>query len=175
MRPVSETRRARLRRLIDEVVPGPTFRGKAATFARQVDKDPRQVSAWLTGGKALSDKVARELEASCLKPSGWLDTEQGQRLNEPDSKPTASHFGGIDPDILHEAETLVLHDEVQTGVQYKPRERARQLAAAYGRLVAEGGRLSTEANARFVDTTKDRQGEADDRESVVSQRNEVGR
>ena len=163
MRPSCEIRRSRLRQLIDEQIPGSTFRGKPAEFARMVDKDARQVSAWLTGAKSLSDSVAREIEVKCLKRSGWLDNEPAPSLNAPAPHGTASQFGGIDPAILHEAETLVLSDEVKLGRTYHPRERALHLAAAYALLVKEGGRLSREANIRFVDTAHERQGELDDR------------
>jgi hypothetical protein len=68
---VSDIRRDRLRQLAEEA-------GGQSALAQRIDKDRRQVSAWLTdpakpGAKGMSDETARHIEARCLKPSGWLD------------------------------------------------------------------------------------------------------
>lgn len=109
----------------------------------------------------------------------WLQTGIGPKFAEPvgvvQTSPVASQFGIPDPEILHEAETLVLNDEVQTGSKYAPRERARQLSAAYARLAAEGGRLSTAENARFVDSVAERIGDGDERrDERVGKRRRTG-
>lgn len=176
MRPLPDIRRDRLRQLIREMAGG-----NAAAFGRLIDKDRRQMSAWLRepdkpGAKNLSHDSAREIEANCLKPSGWLDTQPEGASNDPALSQQVSHFAGIDPDILHEAETLVLSDELQVGKKYPPRERARRLAQAYALLLSEGGRLSAPANARFVDSVGERHagGEGSGEEKDVKRRSRTG-
>lgn len=72
MKPVAQIRRENLRRLIDE-----EFNGNGAALAERIGRDRRngtkQVSAWLHH-KAMRDETARQIEAACMKPSGWLDT-----------------------------------------------------------------------------------------------------
>lgn len=174
MRPLPDIRRDRLRQLIDEQAGG-----NASEFGRRIDKDRRQMNAWLRdpskpGAKNLSHKLAREIEAACLKPSGWLDTCDEGLVDETALPQQSSHFAGIDPAILHEAETLVLSDEVQRQQKYQPRERARQLAQAYGLLMSEGGRLSSATNTRYVDTAKDRLAGGKDGEEATDSKRSAG-
>ena len=101
--------------------------GKGAPLGLPLGKDRRQMSAWLSGRIGISDDTAREFEDHYMKPSGWLDTDPS-----PDER--KSHFGRIDAGILHEAETLVLSDELVARQRFRPKERAERLAAAYNRL-----------------------------------------
>lgn len=73
MRPISEIRRARLGDLVAEY-------GGASRLATHIERDRRQISAWLAspekaGHKDMSTTTARYIERRCLKPSGWLDHE----------------------------------------------------------------------------------------------------
>lgn len=88
MRPISEIRRDRLRRLIDEVA-----EGNQARFAAMIDKSRAYVGFWLTDpakphAKAMGHEEARRIEARFSKPAGWLDTDP------------ASQFSGLDSAML---------------------------------------------------------------------------
>lgn len=85
MKPVSQIRRERLAQLIDE-----DFAGNGAALARRTEKDRKQISAWLKY-KDMRDSTAREIEAACLKPSGWLDHEANAALTEPVQSEPGSH------------------------------------------------------------------------------------
>ena len=71
IKPVADVRRARLQQLCD-------IEGGQAKLARRVDRDRRQISAWLAspakpGAKNMSASTARWLEQQCGKPNGWLE------------------------------------------------------------------------------------------------------
>lgn len=67
-----------------------------------------------------------------------------------------SHTGRPDPDILHEAITLLVHDEGIAG-EYAPREQSRRLADLYEWVAADGGRLSAESNREYERQVETRQ------------------
>jgi hypothetical protein len=71
IKPITDIRRIRLRELCD-------IEGGQANLARRVEKDRRQISAWLVasskpGAKNMSAATARLIERHCMKPQGWLD------------------------------------------------------------------------------------------------------
>lgn len=134
MRPLTDIRRDRLRELADEF-------GGGSALARKIDKDRRQVSAWLAdpdkpGAKNPSNSTARWIERKCLKPSGWLDHESGTAIAEPGP---ASQPMGLDADILITAAAWV-DFEIGMGDKVDGREGLlRRAAQIYPLLVADGG------------------------------------
>lgn len=73
MKTIEETYREKLRILIAEY-------GSQATLARQIEKNPAQISQWINGtpsttGKprSLKSETAREIERKTGKPIGWFD------------------------------------------------------------------------------------------------------
>lgn len=98
--PTDNNRRANLNRLIAEA-------GSAADLSRKTGKDRRQISAWVTGRKAMSDETARELEKACRKESGWMDHEpdSGSRPVDKESR-IQSQSGRLDVDKMRDAMEL---------------------------------------------------------------------
>ncbi len=79
--------------------------------------------------------------------------------------PTPSQFGRPDPDILHEALTLLAFSEEQSG-RYSGRARTQELCRLYEWVERDGGRLSDASNDAFeasVWARRNRLGGADDR------------
>jgi hypothetical protein len=110
MQTASQIRRTRLAQLITQF-------GKAADLARHADKDPRQVSAWATGTKKISDATARELEAACGKPVGWMDSESDSRSPSLHAEnPTQSQLPRTDRSKMRDAMALLKHLGDLTGV-----------------------------------------------------------
>jgi transcriptional regulator with XRE-family HTH domain len=135
-------------------------RVRAIDLARACNVRPPSVSDWLTG-KTKRLEGANLLNAAKrlgVTPE-WLATGKGPRyLNAPGSKTadnltanrqTESQPLTIDPDILHEALTLLVFDE-QTAGAYPPRSQSRRLADLYGRVAADGGKLTDAHNELFV-------------------------
>jgi len=146
MRPLIDIRRDRLRSLIQEL-----DRGNASAFARRVDKDNRQVSAWLSdpskpGHKNLSHRSARELELKCLKPSGWLDYEQSNDTVTTQGQMLASSQPvGIDHDRMRDAAMLLgFLNELQAGPAALPSD-PDAISTAYDFLTMFDGPV-TESN-----------------------------
>ena len=78
MKTIEETRRAKLKTLIEEY-------GSQAALARQIDKAPAQISQWINGtpsptGKprSLKAETAREIERKTGKPAGWFDQPESE-------------------------------------------------------------------------------------------------
>lgn len=65
-----------------------------------------------------------------------------------DTSSTPSQSASLDPDSLHEALMLLVHDEA-TGGPYAPRAKSARLIELYERVKADGGRLSAQNNAAF--------------------------
>lgn len=106
METISDRRRRRLRTLIDEVA-----EGNASDFGRKIDKDRRQISAWLrhadsAGAKNISDTSAREIEARFGKPRGWMDADGSVKLITP-AAPKASQPLQQEREIVAAAVKLV--------------------------------------------------------------------
>lgn len=109
----------------------------------------------VTGGTTKADTLrastlfdmARVLEVDPY----WLLL--GKTLVRPESQ-----TGRIDPDNLHAALTLLLTDEnpIAGGGPYRPREQARRLAELYEWVTRDGGRLTAESNARFLEQVEER-------------------
>lgn len=71
----------------------------------------------------------------------WLITGEGPR--------TAGTQ--LDPELLVEAETLVLGQEMALGHRYPKQDRAVRLAHAYAHVAAQGGRVDAATNAALLD------------------------
>lgn len=66
---MTDIRRTRLRKLIDE-----HFGGVVLRLAERLQKKPPQVHRWLAeNGQGIHETSAREIERLCHMPSGWLD------------------------------------------------------------------------------------------------------
>ena len=143
MKPLAQIRRARLEQMIRE-----DFKGRAQALADKIGKDRRQISAWRRY-KGMHDETAREIEAAALKPSGWLDHEHEPLPKAPMRERQESQFQRLNPEILHEALVLLVHDESQAGA-YPPRDREARIAELYERVAVDGGRLTKEHNADFI-------------------------
>lgn len=73
-------------------------------FARQIGRDPVQISQWL-GGKNIGDRLARHIETALGKGVGWLDQPQWTDVpGEPDRASAAtitkSQSPGLDEERL---------------------------------------------------------------------------
>lgn len=140
---------------------GPTPpRGAMAELARVAKVKSSSVRGWMTGKtKELSGPVLLRVADFFGVNREWLATGRGQREpfnnNELGRSMTSGQLSGAsrserpDPEILHEALMLLVHDESQAGA-YPPRPRANRLAELYERVVEDGGRLSKEHNDAFI-------------------------
>jgi hypothetical protein len=118
-----ETDRAELSRLT----------GVPKTTIQTIEEQPQSKSKWLP-------TLARYFNVNLE----WLTTGRGPKLvGEPRSP---SHPTTPDPDILHEAFTLIAFDEEMAG-KYLPRNYARRLSELYSRIASDGGKL-TNAHTR---------------------------
>lgn len=101
MKPVAQIRRERLAQLIRD-----DFKGNASALASHVDKDRRQISAWMKY-KDMRDSTAREIEAACLKPLGWLDHENESGLKNQEQAGTGSQTVRTDRQKMADAIRLL--------------------------------------------------------------------
>lgn len=84
MKTIAETRILKLKELVAEY-------GSAKALAERISKDPSQLSQWMNASKdsktgkprGMSSDIARYIETSCEKPSGWLDTPTASRTERP--------------------------------------------------------------------------------------------
>lgn len=67
---ITETRRRRLRELID----GP-FNGVVLQLANRLDMKPPQLHRWLNGGQGMREDSARAIEIKLKLPRRWLDDD----------------------------------------------------------------------------------------------------
>lgn len=65
---ISEIRRGRLRKLIDERFDGVTLR-----LATALEMKPPQLHRWLSGGQGIREDSARKIEERLQLGQGWLD------------------------------------------------------------------------------------------------------
>lgn len=73
---MTEIRRTRLRKLIDE-----HFGGVVLRLAERLQKKPPQVHRWLAeNGQGIHETSAREIERLCHMPNGWLDGDPVAQL-----------------------------------------------------------------------------------------------
>lgn len=82
---VKETRRKRLRELIDS-----RYGGKQAAFAADIERQPDYVSRCLKGTKNIGEDLARIIEKRVRLPLGWLDrdhAEEGRDTGGAESAP----------------------------------------------------------------------------------------
>lgn len=79
---VKEIRVARLRMALTECA------GVKSELARRVQKQPAQISQWLSGYRTISEDTAREFEQRLRKPPGWMDTPHLEEA--PDGAPPLS-------------------------------------------------------------------------------------
>lgn len=117
-------------------------------------------------GKSRSTTKLHNLAVALGVDVAWLETGKGPRLNaaptENYSQPepaSPSQPLGLNRAILHEALTLLRHDELNAG-DYTAQERTDRLLELYGWVAADGGRLSKERNAAFVQSVIGRHQEA---------------
>ena len=66
-------------------------------FGRLVDRDQVQVSQWL-GGKPIGDRLARHIEDSLAKPTGWLDQPHWE--DDSGTLIEGSHAARLDPQTI---------------------------------------------------------------------------
>lgn len=97
-------------------------------------------AVWLATGKE-SRTLNAVKDSTAANPSQNLETE--------------SHSLAIEPDILHEALTLIAFDELMAGA-YPPRSQSRRLAELYARVAADGGKLTDAHNNAFVTEVQSR-------------------
>ena len=143
MRPLPDIRRSRLQQLVNEQADG-----NASEFGRRIDKDRRQMNAWLRdpskpGAKNLSHKLAREIEEACLKPSGWLDTDGEESVNKSTLPQPKSHLERIDPTMLAESIAALRRVAKHLGRVYDPQEQPELLVYAYELRLSLGATPST--------------------------------
>lgn len=129
-----------------------------AALARACKIAAPSVNNWLSG-RSQEIKGANLLAAARLLnvTPEWLATGRGpMRTTLNDSagaenysrKGRESHRMALNEDILHEAITLLLHDELHAGV-YPPRAKTRRLVELYEWVAAEGGRLTNASNLEY--------------------------
>lgn len=158
MRPIADIRRENLARLVRDAG-GPT------RFAELIDPErasskKSQVQQWLMApgppnSRNLGSRTARKIEKIAGKPEGWLDTEHDAAREL--FSPPESHLLRPDPEILHAALLLIVAEEGASGRIFKfPQRTAERLADLYGVILRDGGRLSTENNARLVNQAIER-------------------
>jgi transcriptional regulator with XRE-family HTH domain len=135
-------------------------RGHLARLATAAEVKSSSVAGWLNGKtKELSGPVLLRVADFFGVSKEWLATGKGPREpfnnNELGRSMTsvqlsaASRSERPDPEILHEALMLLEHDEFQAGA-YPPRLKSNRLSELYGRVAADGGRLTREHNDEFV-------------------------
>lgn len=143
---------------------GDTHGKRVLDLAARIDKDRNQVYQWLLepgtpGARNLGHTNARRIEQVFGLPPGWLDTEQdSENFSIIQGHSPPSHLLSLDRDNLHAALTLLLLDEnpIVGGGPYRPREQADRLAELYEWVCRDGGRLSDESNARFLEQVEAR-------------------
>jgi transcriptional regulator with XRE-family HTH domain len=146
-----------------------------AALARVCEVSPPSVSDWLSGKtKTLAGmnlvKAARLLN---VNPE-WLGTGRGpMRLNASAQPQITENFShpvmtsesqpaGISVPILHQALTLLEHEEEQVAKDYKispELARTERLAELYRRVEANGGRLDADGYKQFGREIDARRGE----------------
>lgn len=110
---IQETRRRRLRQLLDS-----EFDGKQQLIADHIGVEQNYISGLLGQGKTkkpFGEKTARKIERLCGKPAGWLDRDP----NEQEAEPTRSWPFSFDP---------MLWDRL-------PAHQKRDIEAAFTRMV----------------------------------------
>ena len=145
-----------------------------AAIAKACKIAPPSVSDWMSGKtKTIAGKnllaAARLLN---VNPE-WLGTGRGpmrpERLTSHPTNVTGDQYStatpttpsrlmGLDITTLHEALTLLFQDMDQAGDFPTLLARTQRLAELYGRVEAEGGRLSAESYRRFDEEIEQRRG-----------------
>lgn len=125
---ISEIRRTRLRKLIDERFDGVTLR-----LATALDMKPPQLHRWLSGGQGIREDSARKIEERLQLGQGWLDgIERGGayaptpvlHVAEPTQEPTAQLIAEHAAALAEQAARVA-----QLWMQLPPARRADYLAA----------------------------------------------
>lgn len=134
--------------------------------ARAAKVTPTSVNDWLSGkSRTMAGENLLAVAALLGVTPTWLATGRGQmRVNNSAqaTAPEPSGIGGtssqsatLTEDILHEALTLLAHDEGHGGT-YGPRTRTRRLYELISRVIADGGRLTDQHNAEFENEVRAR-------------------
>ena len=154
---------------MEELEPSPAPRGRLAELARAAGVKSSSVRGWFTGKtKELSGPVLLKVADFYGVHSEWLATGKGpkwarEQLTNGDvggsvtfgQTGAPSHPVTPDPEILHEALMLLAYDEDKAG-EYLPRDKAARLSELFVRIARDGGRLSSEHNAVFVEEVRKR-------------------
>lgn len=131
-----------------------------SALARRLNESPQTVKNWEARG--ISQRGAQRAQAAFGVNATWLLNGTGPVFVMPAEVSTASQPMTLDPDTLHEALSLIVFDEERAG-PYPPRAYARRLAELYGRVSADGGRLSTTHTLDFErEVESRRQGDGDE-------------
>lgn len=126
---------------------------------------PYPTLAGLENSDQLSSTATPALAQALGVHALWLSTGKGPKwladsamtaAREPNgTRELPSQSLSLDPEMLHEALMLLVHDEAQAG-PYTPRARTMRLADLYTRVVADGGRLTKEHNEQYSAEVKAR-------------------
>lgn len=136
--------------------------GIPATTIQTLEEQPQQSNKWLP-------VLARHFNVNLE----WLATGRGPKYAT--ESQTASQSTTLDLDILHEALTLMHHDELHGGPYVNPRAYTRRLAELYARVAADGGRLTDAHNVEFTNEVQARvQGAVDGAKAGTGRRNAGG-
>lgn len=128
-----------------------------SALARKLHTSPQAVKNWETRG--ISQRGAQDAQRILGVNATWILNGTGPMFAGGSKVSMLSQPATLDPDILHEALTLLEWDEREAGT-YPPRAQARRLAALYSRIVVSGGtQLSSEQNAEFLREVEARKGE----------------
>lgn len=158
MKPIDQIRRENLAHLVAE-------EPSQAAFARKISKDKNQVGQWLgrAGSRNMSAETAREIEAICGRPAGWLDHDHG-------AAPAATAVTVSQPGRLDEAKLAASIEWLQNLFatwrrDFDPVKHSRLIAAVYAELTTPSEpnlvRLSQSIAAQLdEESDNERQGQA---------------
>lgn len=156
-----------LQERLSEAMAGPP-KIKQTALAKACGLTLSSVNDWTRGKTRKIEGANLMAAARFLRVSAdWLATGKGpMRLNDVTPKtfsyeqlPVQSQPAGLDRATLHEALTLLFYDELHAG-DYTPHARTDRLAELYEWVATDGGRLSKERNAAFVQQVGERHQEA---------------
>lgn len=152
MKPRDYCRRENLKALV-------ALHGQAG-LADLIGKDRNQVYQWTrevgeAGQRNIGSRSAAAIEKALNLPHGWLDTDPALNASlgeqhEGDERPIPSHLARPDPAMLVEAERWALIFQTAEGVRYSDLRRMERVSEVYGRMAANGGRLSEQDHAAYL-------------------------
>lgn len=144
-----------------------------SALARKLRTSPQRVKNWESRG--ISQRGAQDAQLILGVNATWILYGTGPAFVGRPTLPTVSHLSTLDPDILFEALTLMVTDEWVAG-RYAPRPYSDRLAELYGRIAADGGKLSEAHNREFMSEVEARaQGDGHGTKAVPGKRGTGGR